>query len=43
MISVFGVVLFLVILWESIAVIRFANSYDLDALEFAEVPPQAHT
>lgn len=43
MISVFRVVLFLVILWESMTVIRFANSYDLDALEFAEVPPQAHT
>nr|BAD86512.1 cytochrome oxidase subunit I [Doliolum nationalis] len=43
MVSVFGVVLFLVMLWESMTVMRFASTYELDALEFAEVPPQAHT
>ena len=41
--SVFGVVIFLVILWECIAVIRFAHTYEQDAIEYAEVPPQAHT
>ena len=42
-VSVFGVVVFLVILWESIASIRFAKSYRIPSLEFAEVPPQHHT
>merc|ERR1712055_1229537 len=41
--SVFRVVIFLTMLWESIAVMRFAQTYEQDALEYAEVPPQAHT
>ena len=41
--SVFRVVAFIVILWECIATIRFAQSYELPAIEFVELPPQHHT